>query len=129
MHDDSVQDKPVEWKPISSVEQLAPLKHRNKLMNHTISEIVSENKEYFRGKELRIDNLAHFYQCIIDPRDDQGFIAVQNRNKTLVKEKDHSDDDEESSINTDDDAEMDPRSRPSGEVSRYSEHNEGETDA
>ena len=98
-------------------------------MNHTISGILSENKEYFRGKELRIDNLAHFYQCIIDPRDDQGFIAVQNRNKTLVKEKDldHSDDDEESSLHTDE--EMDPRSRPSGEVSRYSEHNEGETDA
>ena len=37
-------------------------------MSEEIKAIKADNKDYFRGKELRIDNLAHFYQCIVDPK-------------------------------------------------------------
>ena len=55
-------------------------------MKRLIMEMDNENSGYFRGKELRYDNLAHYYQCVADPNCQNGFIAVQKRKKIAFED-------------------------------------------
>ena len=74
-----VKPSPV-WKPISQIKttELASLEEKNEKMSRLIKELEDSNEGYFRGKELRYDNLAHFYQCVVDPNTNtpNGFIAA-----------------------------------------------------
>lgn len=37
------------------------MQEKDALMNLEIQKIEEENKDYYRGKELRFDNAAHFF--------------------------------------------------------------------
>ena len=52
-------------------------------MTELSNKITESNEDYFRGKALRLDNKAHYIQCVPDPNPDvtNGFIAVQTRTK------------------------------------------------
>ena len=45
-------------------------------MHGMIERLEAANADYFRGKVLRLDNRASFFQCIGDPEKPGGYIAV-----------------------------------------------------
>lgn len=51
-------------------------------MTEVISELTLANEAYFNGKELRFDNRASFFQCVVDPIRPGGYIAAQKRLKS-----------------------------------------------
>ena len=66
------------WRPISKLAisesgddkqdyRLLSQKLIKPAMEKKVDALVKENAEYFRGKEVRIDNHANFFQCIVDP--------------------------------------------------------------
>ena len=48
-------------------------------MNEVVDHLKKSNEAYFSGKELRFDNRASFFQCVVDPVTPGGFIAAQHR--------------------------------------------------
>ena len=48
-------------------------------MAKVISELTDSNEAYFNGKELRFDNRANFFQCVVDPVRPGSYIAAQKR--------------------------------------------------
>ena len=57
------------WKPISQIDKkdLLPFEDKQFEMIGEIGKLEQNNEEYFKGKQMRFDNQAHFFQCIEDP--------------------------------------------------------------
>ena len=46
-------------------------------MEEFVEQLVTQSKEYFRGKELEFENKSKYIQCIRHPTDPNTFISVQ----------------------------------------------------
>ena len=46
-------------------------------MQHQVGKLREDMSEYFSGKQHRFDNRTGFFQCVIDPSELGGYIAVQ----------------------------------------------------
>ena len=47
-------------------------------MSSQVNQLVNENKQYFRGKELHFEDNITFNQCIRNPAEDNAFITIQS---------------------------------------------------
>ena len=46
-------------------------------MEEFVKQLITQSKEYFRGKELEFENKSKYIQCIRHPSDPNTFISVQ----------------------------------------------------
>ena len=77
------QEKKV-WYPISRIErdfEQQDFEAKQVRTQGLLERLAADHEEYFRGKELRFDNRASFFQCIADPTRPGCYIAVQRRRR------------------------------------------------
>lgn len=72
---------PVVKQPISNISRnFKPLtlQEKREKMSSVVTELLSESKAYFSGKQLRIKNKASYFQCVENPNEPKGYIAAQD---------------------------------------------------
>ena len=53
-------------------------------MGHLINNLAKENQSYFKGKELRFENNAFYYQCLKHPIQLNSYILVHDVNVSFA---------------------------------------------